>query len=79
MTNRKFHRTLIQVEVLSEEPYNQESLEQVNHDIIEGDCSGKWEITKTEELDGQQAAQALIGQASDPSFFRLTEEGNDTE
>ena len=29
-----------------------------------------------EELDGRQAADALLNQASDPSFFNLTKDGH---
>jgi len=78
MTERKFHRTILQVDVLSEQPYTTESLAQVHYDIVDGNCSGKFEVVKTEELDGKQAARALRAQESDPSFFRLTEEGEDS-
>ena len=77
MTDRKFYKTVLQVEVLSEAPYQPESLAQVHHDITEGDCSGKWQVVRTKELNGQQAARALTGQASDPGFFSLTRAGED--
>ncbi len=32
-----------------------------------------------EELSGKQAAEALLNQASDPSFFNLTEDGDDLD
>ena len=79
MTNRKFHKTVLQVVVLSEEPYNPESLAQVHHDTINGDCSGRWKVIETKELDGKQAARALKAQASDPGFFRLTDKGEDLD
>ena len=48
--DRKFYRTLIQVEVLSEEPFECESLEDVHDAITTGDCSGKYGIVSVEEV-----------------------------
>jgi predicted metal-binding protein len=79
MTDRKFYKTVIQVEVLSEEPFDYEDLADVYSAITEGDCSGKLSTWSQEVLDGKQAADALINQASDPSFFMLTQEGDDEE
>jgi len=45
--------------------------------ITEGDCSGRVKTVLQEELDGKQAAEALLNQASAPSFFNLTENGDD--
>lgn len=36
----KFYRTVIQVEVLSEDPFECTDLGEVNYAIAEGDCSG---------------------------------------
>ena len=79
MTNRKFHKTVLQVVVLSEEPYHPESLAQIHDDTINGDCSGRWKVVEAKELDGKQAARALKAQASDPGFFRLTDKGEDLD
>jgi len=79
MTNRKFHRTVLRVVILSEEPYKFHDLEQVNHDITEGDCSGEVIQLSAKVLDGKQAARALRQQASDPSFFQLTNQGDDID
>jgi hypothetical protein len=79
MTDRTFHRTIIQVEVLSESPRGPVDLETLHHMITEGDCSGKLTTLLEEELDGKQAASALLNQASDPSFFNLTEDGDDLD
>jgi hypothetical protein len=81
MTKRKFYRTVIKVEVLSEGPIpNGMSLDKVNFHIVEGDCSGKVEWTVTnDEINGHVAAMLLREQGSDPGFFRLTDEGNDYE
>ncbi len=79
MTDRKFYRTIIQVEVLSESPLGSVDLETLHHLITEGDCSGELKTVKEEELNGRQAAKALLKQASDPSFFQLTCHGNDID
>jgi hypothetical protein len=79
MTKREFHKTVIQVEVLSEEPVGETSLEPVHQQITEGDWSGTVSTVSTETLDGKQAAEALLNQGSDPSFFRITKNGQDTE
>ena len=80
MTIRKFYRTVIQVEILSEEPYHlgSKDLDDIRFDIIEGDCSGAiTDIVINEQLDGKQVALALQNQGSDPEFFQIDEEGND--
>lgn len=77
----KYYRTIIQVEVLSEDSplTNVDSLHDVASAIDEGDCSGKVKITKVEELTGKQAAKALKAQGSDPEFFMLDDDGNPIE
>jgi hypothetical protein len=77
MTERKFHRTVVQVEVLSEAPIGPVELDALHHMITEGDCSGHVKTVLEQELDGKQAVEALLNQASDPSFFNLTAEGED--
>jgi hypothetical protein len=79
MTERRFHRTVVQVEVLSEAPLGAVELDTLHHMITEGDCSGHVKIVLEEELDGKQAAEALLNQASDPSFFRLNQAEEDIE
>jgi formylmethanofuran dehydrogenase subunit E len=77
--SRQFHRTVITVEVLSEEPYEFDDLEQTYQDIVTGDCSGTAKVTATETVDGPTMAKLLINQGSDPEFFRLDENGNDAD
>lgn len=78
-TKRKFYKTVIQVEILSEEKYNPHGLNQIVHDITFGDCSGEWHVVDTFELDGKMTADALIEQGSAPEFFNLDENGDDFE
>lgn len=77
MTDKKFYKTIIQVEVLSEEPFDYNDLSDVHYQITEGDCSGTFKTLSSDELDGKQAADALKAQDSDPEFFQIDEDGND--
>lgn len=79
MTERKFYKTLVTVEVLSEEPLTVLSLEQLHYMITDGPCSGHIKEPVQTVLNGKEAADALAEQASDPSFFRLTEAGEDVD
>jgi len=73
---RKFYKTTIKVEVLSELPLpSNPNLAGIAYAIIDGDCSGTVTTESVEELDGPAAAKALMEQGSDPSFFMLTENG----
>lgn len=77
---RKFYRTVVQVEVLSEEPYLEDDLETIVDDIVIGDCSGKSvDVVRNEVVDGKQMAALLRAQGSDPGFFMIDDDGNDTE
>ncbi len=72
--SQKFFKTTLTVEIISEEcPVSELGLDDIAHQISQGDCSG--EITKTEvvPLTPGQAAQALIDQGSDPDFLGLGE------
>jgi hypothetical protein len=76
----KFYRTVIQVEVLSEEPVDFDSLHGLGDAITTGDCSGQLTaLVQNEEVDGPTMACLLQAQGSDPAFFMLTEDGSDLE
>lgn len=77
MTKRKFFATTLQVTVLSEEPFEWATLADVDSAITDGGCSGEVKRMGNRLLDGKQAAQALLAQGSAPSFFRLTDTGED--
>ncbi len=77
MTTRKFYKTVITIEVLSEDVYAFDSLEQTAYDIQDGGCSGKIEVVKSEELNGENVVKALNNQGSASEFFMLDEDGND--
>ena len=80
MTERKFYRTTIALEILSENPIP-EGLEVA--DIVDEAVHGAYSMrhlpSTVTVLDGKEAAAALTEQASDPSFFRLDSEGNDLD
>lgn len=77
-SQRTFYRTILQVEILSETPYNETSLSQVAEDITEGAQVGRVTITTAnEELDGKTAASELTKVGSEPAFFLLDKHGND--
>ena len=78
ISKRTFYRTVIQVVVLSENPYNETDLEQIAYDIKEGDQSGQVTITSAnEEMNSKTAVALLKEQGSEPSFFMLDDQGND--
>jgi hypothetical protein len=78
MASRVFYRTVITVEVLSEEPLTgNEGLSDIEY-LINESCSGRVEtIVENEKIDGLRMAQLLFEHASDPLDFGLDEEGND--
>ena len=78
MTNRNFYRTVIILEVLSEEPVGNASMSTIAHNVSEGDWSGFYRTNiQDKELNGKETATSLINQGSDPEFFMLDEDGND--
>jgi hypothetical protein len=79
VATRTFFRTIIKVEVLSENPVAFENLCEVSYAITEGDCSGKWGMESMEEVNGRTMAKLLQAQGSDPSFFQLGPRGKDLE
>ena len=80
ISKRKFYKTVITIEVLSEEPIEPGTdLETIAHECKEGDWSLGYVNEKETILNGKQAAKALLNQASDPSFFQLNAKGEDIE
>ncbi len=79
MTKRKFYKTIIVVEVLSEDPYSPDTLEGIARDIMTGDCVGDWDAETSEEVDGPAMVQLLYESGSEPGFFQLDDEGNDID
>lgn len=77
----KLYKSVLKVEILSEEPYPDVlSLHQVSYDIVEGECSGvmEWEYLNA-ELHGAEAVKECEKHGSDPEFFQMDNEGNEIE
>ena len=89
MTKRKFYKTVVQVTILSEEPYIFDSSENeqsdamlcgIATDICSGPCVGDIKvISHDEEKTGKEMADLLYKAGSEPGFFQLDDEGNDDE
>ena len=78
---RKFYRAVIQVEVLSEQPFDGKApnLDALHEAISSGDDSGAVKLVSEEVVDGKRMAELLKAQGSDPSFFQLDADGNNLE
>lgn len=76
---RKFYKTIITLEILSEEQIPDDmTLDNIYAEAMDGGYSmrqvGTWKET---ELSGKQAVKALKKQGSDPGFFNLTNKGEE--
>lgn len=80
MTTRKFHKRVIRVTVLSEEPISEGlELDTIHQLITTGECSGEVDWKPDQVITGRQAAKALRQQGSDPSFFMLDNKGDEID
>jgi hypothetical protein len=80
MTDRLFYKKVLAIEVLSEEPIPEGmEVDSIIEQAITGDYSMRVLPSTDTVLNGKEAADALLEQASDPGFFGLTHEGNDNE
>ena len=78
ISDRKFFKKTMKVEFLSETPFpDNTSLENLATEAIDGDYSMNITQDKETEINGKQAARALLNHGSDPSFFQLTNKGED--
>ena len=78
MAKKKIYKTVLTVVILSETPYRQTNLKEVGYDITEGDCTGGVVEEIHTELIGEEAAKEMYNVGSQPDFFMMDEEGNDT-
>ena len=78
ISDRPFFKKTMKVEFLSETPFpDNTSLENLCNEAINGDYSMNITQDKETEINGKQAARALLNHGSDPSFFQLNEDGSD--
>lgn len=75
----EFHRTLILVEILSEEILSDVDYGKISSYMNGGDWSGRILMESNETIDGPLAAQLLLSHGSDPGFFQIDDNGNPTE
>lgn len=72
MTDRKFYKTVVSFEVLSEDPIPAGmTIEQIANEAVHGDYSMGNVQCEQIELNEKQAAEALLDQGSDPMFFGI--------
>lgn len=74
---RKFYKTVITVEVISDEPVTHPDLALIARQIDSGDCSGRVSMGICQTLNGKECVEALRAQGTDTEFFMLDEDGND--
>ena len=81
LSKRKFYRTLVQIEILSETPYpSTTDLEKIQDDITNGAQVGEVSVvTDSEVMDVKTCVERLFAIGSDPEFFSLNKHGHDTE
>jgi len=76
MSSNNFYRTVLTVEVLSEEPIDDGlSLADIAREGAEGSFSLVVTTQATEAVSGVTMAQLLAAQGSDPGFFMLDDAG----
>jgi len=74
-----YYRNVYTVEVLSDQPLGNESLESLHHLTYDGPCSGEvtW-ITCNDEVGKDEMATLLIAQGSSPDFL-IHDENDENE
>ncbi len=79
MSKRKFYKTTITVTVLSEDPgVSGYELGTIAREIVDGDLVGSWSGDE-KKIDAKECARLLSEVGSDPEFFNLDEDGNDSD
>lgn len=80
-SKRQLYRQVFQYEILSEEPIPDcMSLSEIEYQTQEGHMSGRFlETVVDEAVDGPTMAKLLVEQGSDPDFFGLDQNGDDSE
>jgi hypothetical protein len=72
-----YHRTVLTIEVLSEDEPYEGGLEKLSYEITEGSCSGAILDETYEEVTPERMAELLVAQGSDPAFFGLNEDAEE--
>lgn len=73
---KQFHRTVLTVEVISEEPLPGDAdIMDVLTEADQGSYLLGWSLSESGTLSGEEAAAAATRLGSDPTFFYLSEDG----
>jgi hypothetical protein len=73
-SGKHYYRQVFTVEVLSDEPVDFNSLEDMHHAITSGDCSGDFRLSRQEEVTATEMIELLEAQGSDASFLVAEED-----
>jgi hypothetical protein len=76
---KKYYRAIFQVEILSETPVPDCSIEDVAYEVSDGHWSGSASIVERTKHTGAEMAKLLEKQGSDSGFFQLTPDGERIE
>lgn len=78
-SKRVFYRTVFTVTVLSDDPLENMSLEDLASEIDDGPCVGSFTRQDSVPVDARTTVSMLEDMGCDSSFFQLTSEGEDAE
>jgi hypothetical protein len=73
-SGRHYYRQVFTVEVLSDEPVDFDSLQDMHRAIDSGPCSGVFHLSHQEEVTAVQMMALLEAQGSDPGFLLADED-----
>lgn len=77
MKKKVLYKSIIQIEVLSEEPIPQGmDIEEIMCECTDGEYSGKTTvIIENKPVVGKRAVNMVVNQGSDPEFFQMDSRG----
>jgi hypothetical protein len=81
MAKKQIYRTVIQLEVLSDEPISSGmALSEIADNCENGDFSGcsEWIVTNV-PVKGIKAVKLIMAQGSMPEFFNMDDKGNEVD
>lgn len=78
MSSRKFYRTVIQVEILSDYAYSEDDLRSIQFDVERGEVIlGEVSVEPSREVGGSTMASLLLESGETPSALGLSDDGVD--
>jgi len=72
---KTIYKTVVSITVLSDEPLDGASLDDIAYQIEDGDWVGYNLIHKEKPIKGSAAIQAISDSGSDPAFFFMDQDG----